>query len=371
MGSGGAQRIVFDLARLLPEHELDVEVAHLYAPDTFEAEFAALGTRVHDLSTGGAYHPLAALDPRLPFRLRHLLASNSYDVVHAHLYIAPLHLKLARTSRRARCVVVNTVHAHSAHLPSYVYPSYRLTRGTTDAFVCDFTSSVEDLRGMPGSFRRIEHVPFGIDPVEPDGAGAAALRASLGIPADDVVLLSVARLHAQRNISEFIDAFTSVPSDARCHLLLVGDGADEGRLREQAAASPAAARIHFLGRRSDLGACFGAADLYLSMSVGGDVGIAALQAASAGLAVLAWDILDTRITPTQVSVAHPCSTSPQGTFEQDLQHLVADRTTRKLIATTSTEIVRREYTADRMVERYAELYRSLVGKRDLTLGHQL
>src|SRR5205085_8538762 len=104
--------------------------------------------------------------------------------------------------------------------------------------------------------------------------------ATLDVADDAVVLLSVARLHEQRCIDRFIDALVELPTNVL--LLLAGDGPAEAALRRQAATLGLEERVRFLGRRSDLPALFAAADVYLSMSVGGDVGIAALQAASAG-----------------------------------------------------------------------------------------
>lgn len=362
MGSGGAQTIVRDLARCLPSLGVDVEVAHLFAPNFHAEELASAGTPVHDLASGTSYTPRAAADLRPAIRLRRLVASMRPDVINLHLYIAPLHLR-ALTPSRSRPVVVNTIHAHREHLPRYVFPSYRLTRSMTDAFVLDFAAQAVDLRrvapGIPATC-----IPFGVEPIDPVASARDEVRRELGMPDTGCLVMSIARLHPQRSIDRFVEAFASFAGDLPdAALAIVGDGPLETELRAQAERAGLARRAHFLGRRSDLDRLLAAADVAVSMSVGGDVGIAALQAASAGVPVLAWDILGRKIVADDLDEQHPCLTAGPDHFAPMLRDLVASPDLRRQVGNHGYATTRSRFSAASMTASYAELYRSLAAGR--------
>jgi glycogen synthase len=78
------------------------------------------------------------------------------------------------------------------------------------------------------------------DPPPPD----TALAATLGLAGKDVIGF-IGSFYDYEGIDDLIKA---MPLMGDAHLLLVGGGPMEAALRAQAAASPAAARIHFIGR---------------------------------------------------------------------------------------------------------------------------
>ena len=78
---------------------------------------------------------------------------------------------------------------------------------------------------------------------------APADLTALGVPERSFAIACVANYRPRKGIEVLVDAFAALPIDA--HLLLVGGGMDAPRLARRIAASPAAARIHVLGYRSD------------------------------------------------------------------------------------------------------------------------
>jgi glycosyltransferase involved in cell wall biosynthesis len=360
MGSGGAQTIVYDLARLLPGHGIDVEVAHLFAPNVFSEQLAALETPVHDLSTGARYAPAAALDPRPVQRLRRLLRDQRYDVVNLHLYIAPLHARLAGVARRSGCVV-NTVHAHRAELPGYVFPSYRATRSVTDLFIGDFDCSRGELEDVGIAPDQIEVIPFGVDPVDPMPRFEA--RRTLDLDADAFVVLSVARLHAQRFIDRFVAAFDLLlqrrPNSV---LLLAGDGDERAALESVVEQRGLQSQVRFLGRRSDLDLLFGAADAYVSVSRDGDVGVAALQAMSAGLPCIAWDNAGLERSFAQLEGSMTVATAATDVAFAERLVAVSTPDARAEHGDRVRSIVRARHSAPAMAAAYADSYRRYSGQ---------
>jgi len=112
---------------------------------------------------------------------------------------------------------------------------------------------------------RIATLPSGVDEIASSPEAVAAARRELGIAEDDQVVLFVGRIGSEKNLSLLIDAFTHVASgNERARLLLIGPGDEDGRFREQAAATACADRITFTGRkpRAELGAFYQLAEVF-------------------------------------------------------------------------------------------------------------
>ncbi len=85
-------------------------------------------------------------------------------------------------------------------------------------------------------------------------------RASLDTPEDARVLLTLSRLHEVKGLDTALRALADLPD---CYLWLAGDGPQEAALRALAAELGVAARVRFLGWRTDRGALLAAADICL------------------------------------------------------------------------------------------------------------
>ena len=76
-----------------------------------------------------------------------------------------------------------------------------------------------------------------------------ALAETLGLAADDVVIGYIGSFYEYEGIDDLIAAMPAlVAAQPKARLLLVGGGPKEAALTAQAAASPVAAQIHFVGR---------------------------------------------------------------------------------------------------------------------------
>lgn len=85
-------------------------------------------------------------------------------------------------------------------------------------------------------------------------------RASLGVPDDAFVVVSVANYRPRKGIEVLIEATRHLPADAPIHILLVGSDMDNEGLAMQIAASPYSDRLHVLGFRKDACAITAACD---------------------------------------------------------------------------------------------------------------
>ena len=135
---------------------------------------------------------------------------------------------------------------------------YRLTKAVETHAVRSADAVAVICDGLRGDL-----IARGIDPakiiVSPNGVDLDlfgdppprddALAAELGIAADDAVIGYIGSFYDYEGIDDLIAAMPAlVAAQPTARLLLVGGGPMEAALKAQAAASPASARIHFVGR---------------------------------------------------------------------------------------------------------------------------
>jgi len=155
-----------------------------------------------------------------------------------------------------------------------------------DAFIC-MTPLIRDellANGVPAE--RLHLMPNGVDAghYRPAGPGEREReRARLGVPEDGILTIFCGRLSAVKRLDVVLEAFAQVPG----HLLLVGDGTEEARLRELAAAPAVAGRVSILPPVEDTAPVHRAADLYVSASHTEGMSVSVLEAMATGLTVVA------------------------------------------------------------------------------------
>lgn len=148
---------------------------------------------------------------------------------------------------------------------------------------------LRDYSRYPNGYRkRLTHVPHGFDQKRPTLSKAEARR-RFGLPANGVVLGSVARLHPLKQLDA---ALRVLPDHPDWTLALAGQGPDETRLRDIAAELGVADRVYFVGEISpeqvaNFLACL---DVFAFPSCAETFGLAAVEAAHAGVPVVANDL---------------------------------------------------------------------------------
>lgn len=122
----------------------------------------------------------------------------------------------------------------------------------------------------------------------PAGAqGRTAARDHLSVASDDVVILWVGALVAEKRLDVAIEAVSSLPDD---HVLVVvGDGSQRTELEDRAT-DQLGDRCRFVGALSDVTSAYAAADLVLSTSSTEGMPGVLIEAGFSGLPVVATDV---------------------------------------------------------------------------------
>ncbi|MDP2789698.1 MAG: glycosyltransferase [bacterium] len=227
---------------------------------------------------------------------KHYTEKHDYDVIVLGHYAPYLAAALRCRSKFGTKVVVIT---HGMDVLSYDTAGglrrWWLRRHLPSANLVIANSKFTDTHlkrlGVPESRRTIltpgADIPATIQ-VKPDA------RATLGLPLDAQVLLTVGRLVPRKGHLVAIDAFAALaPRYPNLHYYIVGRGTEEGKIRQRIAALALEDRIHVLNNVEDTSVVYAAADLFLFPSVpgeNGDVegyGLVSVEAQAHGLPVLA------------------------------------------------------------------------------------
>jgi glycosyltransferase involved in cell wall biosynthesis len=92
LGTGGAEWALVNLAPELKQRTGCLEVAVLHAPYTLQVELEGEGIPVHRLDISDPWHVWSGA-----YKLKHLLKTRRFSIIHGHLFFGALHASIAGT----------------------------------------------------------------------------------------------------------------------------------------------------------------------------------------------------------------------------------------------------------------------------------
>ncbi|WP_082813047.1 glycosyltransferase [Cellulomonas timonensis] len=335
--AGGVARhvaqITSALGETVPESE-QADTVHVAGPPELAVVVAPRDGAAVFHATPIADRPRPA-DVRAVLRLR-ALASGAH-VVHAHGLRAGALAVLAVRSlpSRSRPRVVVTLHnlpvggrairAVSAVLERVVARGADVVLGVSGDLV-----TLARARGARQALRALVPAP----PLPEPGVDRAAVRSALGLGADDMLVVSVARLAPQKGLGLLADAAARLsPAPGQRGLLwaVAGDGPLRGELQSRIDAERLPVRL--LGRREDVADLMAAADVVASTAVWEGQPIAVQEALQLGAPVVATDAGGTREVTGDAAVLVPVG-DVDG-LAQALGEVLGDPTHRAALAAAS------------------------------------
>jgi glycosyltransferase involved in cell wall biosynthesis len=257
LSPGGTERLVVELCRRLAG-DVDTVVCCLDEPGAWAAEITNLNIPVISLSRQPGFHP------SLSVRLGEVLKKHRIDLVHCHHYSPYVYGVLAAVLHPSiRVVFTEHGRLHGAGISTkrrLVNPV--LSRWPARIYAVSAALKQDMVaEGFPA--RSIEVLYNGIEVgPRPRAADRAAMRASLGLPADALVVGTVGRLDPVKNLGALLEARSLL--DARlpsAQVVIAGDGPDREALVERARALAIASVTHFTGYRTDVRALMAAFDV--------------------------------------------------------------------------------------------------------------
>jgi len=360
LGVGGAEEIVRQSLPLIRTGGFDVTLGSLKGDGSLSGEIRESGVRVESFGGSGPWDPVPL------GRLWSWIRRERFDVIHSHLYWANLAARLAGRSAGTP-VVINSHHGTDAWLS----PSRRFMEKATAPLADRIVACSEAVRlcaisdvGLPEG--KVVTVTNGIR-VErfSDGSRREAIRASLNLAKDRVVLGTVGRLDEPvKGLAILVQAMESVAEripEAIC--LLIGDGPARASLEGAVERRGLTGHIRFLGERRDVPDLLHALDLYVQPSLMEGFGLSVLEAMAAGKAVVASgvggipEVVTDSITGDLVPPGNP------STLAAAILALLEDPTRRESYGREGLLRARNSFPLEKMVRGWTDLYRDLLARK--------
>ena len=190
-----------------------------------------------------------------------------------------------------------------------------------------------------------------------------AVRAVLGVEADEVLLLAAGALVPRKGLDVLLEALARLPANVR--LCIAGEGPEREALEARAVAIGVEGRVTWLGRREDLPDLLAASDLFVMPSRAEGLGIAALEAMTAGRAVVASRVggLGELVVDGETGRLVPPE-DPEA-LAGALGELCADSQLRERYGGAGPARVAEGFLPHHMVDAYEELYREVLAEEHL------
>ena len=198
----------------------------------------------------------------------------------------------------------------------------------------------------------------------------SALRQQLGIPPDSPVIGYVGRMIALKDVLTLLRAVEMVASEfPSFRILLIGDGPERARLEEYVCSSPSLpGRVIFAGRRPDIADLLNAIDIFVLPSLAEGMSNTLLEAFATGLPALATNVGgNPEIVEDGVS-GYLFPPRDVSALANRLLILLGDDRLRKTVGAAARNRTVANFSLDRMLNRYTDLYISLARERGIRVA---
>jgi glycosyltransferase involved in cell wall biosynthesis len=371
---GGAEAM---LAKLLEAGFEDAllapQVLSLMAPGRMAARVAAQGVPIATLGMAQGRPSLAALA-----RLRDQLRKTPPALVQGWMHHGNLVASLAGAMTGRQVPVLWNIR-HSLvdiglekPLSRAVLRVGRMLSGTPDAIIYNSEIAAQQYRRFGFTPDRAIIIPngFDCDRFQPRAGAGPALRRRFGIDPEPVLVAMVARQHPMKDTANLVEAIGLARAAGHdLHLLLVGTGTDAPApaLAARLARTMPPDRLTLAGELADVSDWLSGVDIVALPSAWGEAFPNILgEAMASGVPCVATDVGDSalivgengRIVPPRdpVALAEAIGWLAGAGAEQ-----------RRAIGSAARASIIKRYRIDRIIERYAALYRSVLAGRGVDL----
>jgi glycosyltransferase involved in cell wall biosynthesis len=301
-----------------------------------------------------------AIDFPAIFRLRRVIQDFRADIVNTH---SSRDTQLAGMAARSivgrRPRIVRTRHLALPITSKFTYSVLPDHVVTVSKFVENYLVEA----GVPRA--KITTVSTGVDFARYDRSTVAGdLRAELGLPADALLIGTVAILRAKKGHADILDAVPTVLQrfpDA--HFVFAGDGAQTANLTARIAADGLGGRVHLLGLRRDVTNILASLDVFVLPTHQEALGTAFIEAGAMGLPAVASavDGVPEVIQDGRTGLLVPVKNG--AAIAEALCKLLADPVYRRGMGANAAEFVRRKFSREAMAEGMERLYLQLLEAR--------
>jgi glycosyltransferase involved in cell wall biosynthesis len=370
-GSGGTERLVFDLCKNLDPDRFEASVCSFFS-GIYSAELVKLGKKHHVISTrsvGDARGTsiLAKVTGYLDRlqRIRRIIETERIDIVNTH-HLGPfIHIIVLKPFLKRKIRLVHTEHNPPDET---IYSRYLLKVCLPLMKYADAVTGVS--RKVAEYIRETCHLPAGKVLAILNGVNTEAfstcdsrdrMRSAMGFDKSDPVIGMIGNLRAEKNQRVLIRAFALLSGSLpRLRLVLAGDGSCRTELELLAQELAVADRVHFLGHRLDAPDVMAMFDVYCLPSIYEGMPLSILEAWSAGKPVVATDVTGIRDIVVHETNGLLVPVNDPDRLADGIRRVLADQDLAERIAAQGRKFALEQCGMARMVGQYEDLYGRLM-----------
>jgi glycosyltransferase involved in cell wall biosynthesis len=289
------------------------------------------------------------------------ISKNKIDVVHTHnpvphyyATLATLGIKLHRISTR---------HDMGVHLKrKRMEDLYRLALKKTHAVVLVCDAARERFINESIVPENLASVVYnGIEPTEArdrQGHENKQLRQKLGLPETGPIIGSVGRLNQVKNYETLINAFAILTRvSPESSLVIVGDGPERQSLQELIKTLGLEDRVKLLGERNDIDDLLAQFDVFALTSKTEGFSVALVEAAWAGLPIIATDVGGNREIVDHGTTGFLVQVGDSSAVAEKLKFLLTDREFHRIASRMIRSKAETNWSLESMADNYLEIYK--------------
>lgn len=364
---GGAEIQLVNVAGRLKERGWKIYVVSMLPPQAFTEELGAAGIELVTLNMRRGVP-----DPRSLFRLANIVRRLQPHIVHSHMVHANLLARITRLLAPAPVLICTAHNTYEGGRHREVF--YRLTDP-----LCDLTTQVSSagleryvsVGAVPSN--KIRYIPNGIDTekFKPNPEARQRIRDKFGL-GSSFVWLAVGRFDVQKDYPNLLNAFARVTREfSNVRLIIAGDGPLRSDMEALTKTLGIDRNTSFLGICHNVSELMNAADAFVLSSRWEGFGIVIIEAMACQLPVVATDsggpgeILNEGRLGLLV---------PVGDYEKLANAMIKvmnlPEAEREAMGQAGRAHVEGNFSLDRVVDRWEELYTELLRKKGVKVDDE-
>jgi N-acetyl-alpha-D-glucosaminyl L-malate synthase BshA len=356
---GGSGVVATELGLALAKHGDDVHFISYAMPSRLNI----LHERVHFHEVTVTPYPL--FDPYPPYtlalatKMAEVAAYEKLDILHVH-YAIPhaISAYLAKQILKSNLKVITTLHGTDITLvgrdESYL-PITKFGIEESDGVTAVSEWLKDETARNFSTNKAIEVIPNFVDPDRFQRDSSRFCDVKFGAKGDKLVC-HVSNFRPVKRVMDVVQVFEKIAKAVPSRLLMIGDGPDRSRAETYARHHGLSDRVHFLGNVPNLEEVLGACDLFLLPSETESFGMAALEAMTSEMPVIATasgglpEVVITGETGYLLPVG-----DVDGMAERGIE-ILRDETLRRKMGKYAREVAVERFDERKIVPYYREFY---------------
>lgn len=358
-GYGGGQKILFDIIDGLKNKFKFTVVA---PAGVFLRKHSQAGSEVRELGDSNSLKIIKTI--------RKLIEQDAPDIVHAHGTRAASWVRLAIIGVRQKPKIIYTLHGFQFmgvpfSLRMVLLFLERVLNRWTDVLCCVSNSEKETvLKYRTIRKNKITVVKNGVDiaKLQVNPSVAEAKKEEMGL-SNNLILTTIGRLHYQKDFSTVLKALKRVCLQIKnVKLLIVGDGPLRESLEKETKSLELSEYVKFLGFQDEVAMLINLSDMVILSTRWEGLPLVPLEAGAARKTVIVSNVIGARETIVDKVTGYTFKLGGDADLAGRILELATSKKLRDKIGNSAFEFVSKNFSKEKMVERYEQLYKRLSQK---------